>query len=103
AARRPPQTPGGVREFDLAAKDEPAPCDLAGESLERPIEHVALGEALADAVRRVDSDRVRLPQRQQPETVIEIPVGEQDRRNRRVARPAWVQRGKALNLGPDLR
>src|SRR2546425_13108804 len=79
-----------------------SPGDLAREALERSIQHVALGETDAHALGRVDRQRVRLPERQEPETVIQVTVREQERLNRRVATVPWVERRKALVLRADL-
>src|SRR3989441_12585677 len=54
----------------LSAELEGPPGDLAREALERSIQHVALGETDAHALGRVDRQRARLPERQEPETVI---------------------------------
>ena len=55
-----------------------------GKRSQRPVEHVALGEARAHGVGRIDHQRVRFAQRQQAEAMVEIAVGQQDAGDRRV-------------------
>src|SRR5438552_1824189 len=103
--RQLPGAAGGTADGEqrlLSAELEGPPGDLAREALERSIQHVALGEADAHALGRVDRQRVRLPEREEPETVVEVTIREQERLNRGVATVARVERRKALDLRADL-
>src|SRR5256886_5843087 len=82
---------------------EGPPRHLAREALERAIEHILLGEADADALGRVDEQRVGFPQREEPQAVVQVTVREQERLNRRLTTVARMKRRKALDLCPDLR
>jgi len=46
----------------FASELEPAPGHLPGKTLQRPVQHVAFGEARAHGVGRVENQRVRLAQ-----------------------------------------
>ena len=80
--REPARRAARAGQLLRAAGRQRAPDDLPLETLERPVEHVAVDEAAADAVGGVHRYRVRLAQREQPEAVIEVAVGEQDARDR---------------------
>src|SRR5262249_14886537 len=61
---------------------ERMPGDLTLEPLQRPEQDVALAEAAPHRRGRIQVERIRLAQREEPEHVIEVPVGEDDRRDR---------------------
>src|SRR4029079_3355771 len=60
-------------------------------------------ESGADRVGGVDHQRVRLAQRQQPQAVVEIAVGQEDARDGRLPLRTRPQAVEALDLRPDLR
>src|SRR5256885_9681015 len=66
------------------------------------MQHVLLGEPDAHALGRVDEQRVRFPEREEPQAVVQIAVREQERLDRRMAAVAWMEWWKALDLRSDL-
>ena len=92
-----------ARELALGSEGEGAPRDLAGESLERPVEDIAVRESAAHALGGVHHERVGFAERQEAQGVVEIAVGEDDGLDGRVSRRLGMQAGKALDLLPDLR
>jgi Phosphatidylserine synthase len=95
--------PSTARELVLGSEGEGAPRDLAGESLERPVEDIAVRESAAHALGGVHHERVGFAERQEAQGVVEIAVGEDDGLDGRVPRRLGMQAGKALDLLPDLR
>ncbi len=79
-----------------------APGHLPVEPLQRPVEDVAPGESGPDAPGRVDRQRVRLAQGQQPQAMVEIAVRQDQPGDRRVSRLARGERREALDLRADL-
>ena len=92
STRRPDAPAIEVGQFFLFAEPERAPGDLAGKAIERPVQHVAVRESTANAVGRVDDERMRFAQGQEAQAMIEIAVRQQDRGDRRVTGAARVER-----------
>src|SRR4051812_4246465 len=90
------------RTVAVAVQGQRPPGHLPVEPLQRPVKDVAPGESGAHALGRVDGQRVGLPQRQQPQAVVEVAVRQHQARDRRVARLARGERGEALDLRADL-
>jgi hypothetical protein len=74
-AGRPPI---GVDDVFLSTRFHDPPRHLAGETLERSVEDVVVREAASDGLRRVHDERMRLSERQEPEAVVEVTVGQHD-------------------------
>src|SRR5437867_208611 len=98
----PALTAVDAEQFLAPAGLEGPPRHLAGETLERAMQHVLLGEPDAHALGRVDEQRVRFPEREEPQAVVQITVREQERLDRRMAAVAWMERWEALDLRSNL-
>src|SRR5581483_8308604 len=83
---------------DRGSRHEAPPPRLPGAALEDAVERVVGREGPADAVGREDEERLALPQREEPERVIELGARERDRGDRRVADAAGMERRAAREL-----
>src|SRR5450432_681900 len=97
------QVQARLAERQLAIEGQRRPGHLAGEPLQRAIENVAGRETGAHRLGRVNGQRMRFAQREQPQAMVEIAVRQHQAGDRGMARRPRRQRRAGLNLRPDLR
>lgn len=71
--------------------------------MERAIEHIAFRKSAPHRIGCIDNQRMILPEREQAQAVIQIPIGEKDGLNRRVPRVPRMERFEAFDLNTDVR
>src|SRR5438128_1081557 len=86
------------RQLRFSVERERTPRELVRKALQGAKEDVAFGKTAPHRLGRIEDDGLGFTQREQAEAMIEIPVGEHDRRHGRISNRAWVERGEALDL-----
>src|SRR4030095_9018732 len=103
STRRPDARPSRSASSSSLPSRSARHVSWAGKPIERSIQYVAVRESTANAIGRVDHERMRFAQGQEAQAMIQIAVRQQDRGDRRVTGPARMKRRVALDLLADLR